>query len=174
MFLSTFMIPFVIFGTVGFGLLMKRNVYELFVKGAEDGIHTVTEILPTLVGLMIGVGVLRASGFLTLVSDVLGRLLENVGIFPELIPVILIRLFSSSAATGLVLDLFKEFGPDSRVGFCASVLMSCTETVFYTMSIYFLSVKVKKGRHTLAGALLATGTGVCFSMVLAEIMMRGM
>ena len=114
-FLSTYIIPFVIFGIVGYGILMKKNVYELFVKGAGEGVRTVKDILPTLVGLMVGVGILRASGFLALMAEVLGNGLQHVGIHPELIPVILVRLFSASAATGLTLDIFKNFGPDSEV-----------------------------------------------------------
>ena len=75
-------------------------------------------------------------------------------------------MFSSSAATGILLDLFKEYGTDSRIGLIASVMMSCTETIFYTMSVYFLSAKVKKTRFTLPGALLATLAGIIASVYL--------
>ena len=77
-------------------------------------------------------------------------------------------LFSSSAATGLALDIFRQYGPDSKLGMITSVMLSCTETVFYTMSIYFMSVKIKKTRYTLAGALLATLAGVVMSVVLGQ------
>lgn len=166
-FLSTFMIPLVIFGIVGYGMLMKKNVYELFVKGARDGMDTVVHILPTMVGLMVGVGILRASGFLELISEVMGRGLEKIGFPPQLVPLTVVRMFSSSAAVGLVLDIFKELGPDSRAGLTASIMMSCTETIFYTMSVYFMTAKVKKTRYTLAGALAATGAGIAASIWLA-------
>ena len=104
-FLSSFMIPIVIFGIVGYGFLMKKPVYELFVKGAQEGMHTVIQILPTLIGLMLGVGILRASGFLELLSGFLAAGAEKIGCSPELIPLIVVRMFSSSAATGLALDL---------------------------------------------------------------------
>lgn len=169
-FLSTFMIPFVIFGIAGYGILMKKNVYELFVKGAQDGLGTVVQILPTMVGLMVGVGILRASGFLELLSDILGGWLQRIGFWPQLVPLVIVRMFSSSAATGLVLDIFKEFGPDSSVGLTASIMMSCTETIFYTMSVYFMTAKVKKTRYTLAGALAATGAGIAVSVLLAGYM----
>ena len=64
------------------------------------------------------------------------------------------------------LDLFKEYGTDSRIGLIASVMMSCTETIFYTMSVYFFSAKVKKTRFTLPGALLATLAGIIASVYL--------
>ncbi|UWO26513.1 spore maturation protein [Marvinbryantia formatexigens DSM 14469] len=169
MFLSAFMIPLVIFIIVGYGLLMKKNVYEIFVKGAADGLKTVVTILPTLVGLMAAVGILRASGFLDLLSSLLGRGIAGLGFPPELVPLSIVRLFSSSAATGLALDIFKEYGPDSRTGLITSIMMSCTETVFYTMSVYFMTAKVKKTRYTLAGALLATFAGIAASVFLADL-----
>ena len=78
-------------------------------------------------------------------------------------------MFSSSAATGLLLDLFKEHGTDSALGQAASIMLSSTETIFYTMSLYFMSVKVKKTRYTLAGALTATVAGIIASVFLSGI-----
>ena len=88
--------------------------------------------------------------------------------FPEFFPLIFIRLFSSSAATGLVLDIFKTYGTDSLAGRITSILMSCTETCFYTMSVYFMTARVS--RYTLAGALLSTAVGVVMSVLLAYLM----
>ena len=88
-------------------------------------------------------------------------------IAPQLVPVVLVRLVSNSAATGLVLDIFKEYGTDSQVGLAASILMSSTETVLYCMSVYFGSVGITKTRYTLAGGLLATAAGVAASIFFA-------
>lgn len=170
LYLSNCMIPLVIFYIVGYGILQKSNVYEDFIKGATKGFQTVVEIMPTLVALMVGVGILRASGFLDFVAELLKPLAEMVGFPAELVPLSLVRLFSSSAATGMVLDIFKEFGTDSYVGKIASIMMSCTETVFYTMSVYFLTAKVSKTRYTLAGALIATFAGIAASVFLSAWM----
>ena len=116
-FLSEISIPLILFYIVGFGILMKCRVYEEFVKGAKDGLLTVVKILPTLIGLMVAVGVLRASGFLDMLGQVLGNFTAQIGFPSELVPLAIIRMFSSSAATGLVLDIFKEFGTDSYIGF---------------------------------------------------------
>ena len=167
-YLSDYIMPFVIFYIVGFGLLMKQNVYDIFVEGAGKGLKTVVEIMPTLVGLMVGVGALRTSGFLDFVGDKLSVVAELVNFPGELIPLVIVRLFSASAATGLALDIFKEFGTDSFIGLTASLLLSCTETVFYTMSVYFLAAKVTKTRWTLPGALVATFAGLVASVVLAS------
>lgn len=167
-YLSDYIMPFVIFYIVGFGILMKQNVYDIFVEGAAKGLKTVVEIMPTLVGLMVGVGALRTSGFLDFVGDKLSVVAELVNFPGELIPLVIVRLFSASAATGLALDIFKEFGTDSFIGLTASLLLSCTETVFYTMSVYFLAAKVTKTRWTLPGALVATFAGLVASVVLAS------
>ena len=167
-FLSTYILPFFIFYVVAYGLLKGRNVYQAFVEGAKGGFHTALGILPTLVGLLAAVGVLRASGFLDLISGLLKTLLKGTGFPAELLPLVIVRLFSNSAATGLALDLFKAHGPDSTQGLLASLFLSSTETVFYTMSIYFMSVKIKKTRYTLPGALLATLAGIVASVVLVS------
>ncbi|MFR3819812.1 MULTISPECIES: nucleoside recognition domain-containing protein [Hungatella] len=170
LFLSEAMVPLIIFYIVGFGILSKRPVFDDFMNGAQDGMKTVAGIMPTLIGLMTAVGVLRASGFL----DFLGELLKNPASWlclpAPVVPVILVRLVSNSAATGLVLDIFKEYGTDSYVGMLTSILMSCTETVFYCLSIYFGTVKIKKTRYTMGGALAATAAGVAASIVLSRFM----
>lgn len=166
-FLSTYIIPFILLYVVGYAFLKKTNAYEDFIRGAADGFQTVVKIMPTLVGLMVAVGVLRASGFLDLFGCCLGKLLQGTGFPAQLVPLAIVRMFSSSAATGLALDIFKEFGTDSRIGILASLMLCCTETIFYTMSVYFMTAKVTKTRYTLAGALLSTFAGIAVSVFLA-------
>lgn len=170
LFLSDAIIPVLIFLIVGYGLLNKQNIYDDFVEGAKDGFHTVIQIMPTLIGLMIGVGVLRASGFLDFLSSLIAPVTQLIGFPSELVPVAIVKMFSSSAATGLVLDIFKEYGPDSMLGTMVSIMMGSTETIFYTMSVYFMAVKITKSRWTLAGALLATLGGITASVVLTGML----
>ena len=167
LFLSDLMIPLILFYIVGFGFLMKRNIYEDFVDGAASGLKTVVKIMPTLIGLMTGVGSLRASGFLDMLGRLFGGILDRIGFPSELVPLTIVKMFSSSAATGLLLDIYKEFGTDSRSGLIASLILSSTETIFYTMSVYFIAAKVTKTRYTLPGALLATIAGTIASVILA-------
>ena len=164
--MSNLLIPLVVLGVVSYGITSNVNVYDEFVNGAKRGIITVIRILPTLIGLMAAVGVLRASGFLELLSMSLGKITVYLGFPAELVPLAIVKMFSSSAATGILLDLFKEYGTDSRIGQIASVMMSCTETIFYTMSVYFMTAHVQKTRFTLPGALLATLTGIIASVLL--------
>ena len=132
------------------------------------GMRTVVSIAPTLIGLMVAVGVLRASGFLDFIAELLSGVCGKLGIPASIVPLIIVRLFSSSAATGLSLDIFKQYGTDSYTGLITSILMGCTETVFYTMSVYYMAARIKKTRWTLAGALIATAAGIAASVILAR------
>lgn len=168
--ISGMVLPMVIVGVVAAGIWKKQDVYALFIKGAEDGIRTVAGILPTLVGLMVAVGILRASGFLDFLAGCIAPLGKIIFLPGEVVPFLLIKMFSSSAATGLALDLFAAYGTDSYIGTLVSLAMASTETVFYTMSVYFLAVNVSKSRYTLWGALLTTCVGIVASVWIALAM----
>lgn len=170
--LSNIIIPALIFYCIAMGLSQKKDIYQSFTNGAKDGLKTVIGIVPTLIGLMISVGVLRASGFLDFICGgmgiVLNRIIED---FPnELISLFIVKLFSSSAATGLALDIFKEYGTDSFAGLVTSIALASTETVFYTMSVYFMTIKVANTKWTLSGALVSTFTGIFASIIIALMM----
>ena len=169
-YMSGIIVPLIIFLVVGYGLVSKVKVYEAFLKGAKEGLRVVADILPTLIGLLMGVGVLRSSGFFDFLAALLEPLTDLVKLPAPILPLLIVKMFSSSAATGLLLDIFKNLGPDSYTGRVASILLSSTETIFYTMSVYFLAAKVTKTRYTLTGALLATLTGTVASIVLAGLM----
>lgn len=169
LFLSDAIIPLFIFFIVSYGLSKKHNIYSDFIDGASDGFKTVIGIMPTLIGLMVAVGVLRASGFLDFLSKILGNVMSFLHFPVELVPLTIVKMFSSSAATGLLIDLYKEFGPDSSLGILASIMMSSTETIFYTMSVYFLTAHVHKSRYTLAGALFTTLVGTIASVIISGI-----
>ena len=159
MYCSDYIVPFIILSIVVYGLLEQVNVYQEFL--------TVVKIMPTLIGLMVAVGILRASGFLDFIAGCIGCVSSKVGFPGELVPLTVVKMFSSSAASGLLLDVFKEYGTDSYIGMIASISMACTETIFYTMSIYFMTAGIKKTRYTLAGGLVATLAGLIASVILA-------
>lgn len=152
MYISDYLVPFIVLSIVVYGVMNGVNVYESFIKGAKSGFLTVIRLMPTLIGLMAAVGILRASGFLDFIADAIGQFSGLIGFPGELVPLTVVKMFSSSAATGLLLDIFKEFGTDSRIGLIASISLCCTETIFYTMSVYFMTAGVKHSRYTLAGA----------------------
>ena len=115
------------------------------------------------------VGILRASGALDIVANFLEPFIAKLMFPAQLVPLVIIKMFSSSAATSLLLDIFEGYGPDSYYGRLASIIMSSTETIFYTRSVYFMVAGVKKTRYTLAGALVATIASVVASTVITNL-----
>lgn len=168
--LSDSIIPILILMIAAVGMKKRVAVYDEFVEGAKDGLEITIKILPTLVGLMTAVGVLRASGLLDVLVSGISVLTDAVRFPAPLVPLGVLKLFSSSAATGMLLDIYETYGCDSLTGTAASLMLSSTETVFYTMSIYFMSVKVTKTRWTLAGALLSSLAGIGMSVWLAAFL----
>ena len=136
LYITDLIVPFMILGIVAYGVAKGVKVYDTFIQGAREGFLTVIRIMPTLIGLMVAVGILRASGFLDFLAEGIGRVTAGIGFPGELVPWSLVKMFSSSAATGLLLDLYKKFGTDSFIGLAASISMSCTETIFYTCLLY--------------------------------------
>lgn len=170
---SNAVIPIIILVIILAGIIKKVPVYEEFIEGAKDGLKVVVGILPTLIGLMAAVGVFRASGALEFVTGLLRPVSDCFLVPSELLSLLVIKLFSSSAATGFLLDIYKNHGPDSYMGTAASILCASTETLFYTCSVYFMATSmkgipgVKKTRYTIAGALIAILAGAAASFWLA-------
>lgn len=164
MVLSDLMIPLTFASILMYGISKSVPVYDTFIEGAKDGFTTVLNILPTIIGLMVAVGMIRASGLLDILNYLVSPFTERLGYPTEAVPLTLMRLISSAASTGLLIDLFERYGPDSFLGRFVSIMMSSTETVVYTMSIYFMSIKITKTRFTLAGALLCNLVGIVASL----------
>ena len=167
--LSPLILPTLTAVILFYGIFQKIDLYAAFLEGAKAGLETVLDILPTLIGLILAVEVMKAGGLLDVLTALCRPLAEASGFPAELVPLSLVRLVSSSAAVGFLKDIFSEFGPDSFLGRTASVMMSCTETVFYTMSLYFLSVGVEKTRWTLPSALLSALSGILASLFLTAL-----
>ncbi len=151
-----------------FGFFKGANVFDLFVEGAKEGMEASFRILPTLIGLMAAVSMLRASGLLELLCGALEPLAAALGISPELFPLALLRPISGSGSSAYTLSLLKQFGPDSETGKIASVLASSTETTFYAIAVYFGACGYKKLRYTVPAALL----GDCAALVFAVLTVK--
>ena len=162
---------FMYFYAWSYRCLERHDVYESFLKGVKEGFQIVIEIAPTMIALLVSIGIFRASGALDSFSELLAPAGKFLHIPVEVIPVFIVRIFSSSAAVSFVLDIFKEYGPDSRLGMIVSIMMSCTETVIYTITIYYMSVNIKKTRWTLPGAMFATIAGAVASVAITGSIM---
>ncbi|MBR1598677.1 MAG: spore maturation protein [Lachnospiraceae bacterium] len=168
-YLSMFLIPLVIFYIIVYALLMKKPVFELFLKGAKQGLITVAEIAPSIIGLLVAVGIFRSSGALDLICKGLASL-KGILPFPiEVIPLAILKMFSSSGANALLFDIYRSYGTDSYIGFTASLLLCCTETLFYTISIYFTSVQIKKTRWVIPAGIFLALVSLILSAWVAQV-----
>ncbi|MFB2009806.1 spore maturation protein [Flintibacter sp. P01028] len=152
-------VPFTICGVALYGAFHRVDVYSSLVQGAGEGLSTLVRIVPSLVGLMTAVYMLRASGTLELAALALAPLLERVGLDPELLPLMLVRPISGSAALGVGAELISTYGPDSQLGRTAAVMLGSTETTFYTIAVYFGAVGITRTRYAVPAALCADLTG---------------
>lgn len=64
--ISRYAIPFILLFIPLYGILIKIKVYESFVEGAKEGFDTAVRIIPSLVAMLVSIGVFRASGALDL------------------------------------------------------------------------------------------------------------
>ncbi len=153
-------IPIIIILIILYGMLKGRKVYEWFIEGATEGLKVCLRIFPYLLAMLLAVKVFRESGVLDIVNGVLSPLFNIIGLPGDLIPLVLIKPLSGSGALGVFTEILKEFGPDSIIGLTASIIMGTTETIFYTLTVYYGAVGIKKIRHTLWAALLADLTAI--------------
>ena len=161
-------IPIIIGLVVVYGFIKKVKVYECFVEGAKDGITICLKIFPYLLAMIIAVNVFRASGALDYFIYLVRPVVVFIGLPPEVVPLVLIKPLSGSGALGVFTDIIKQHGADSYIGRVASIIMGSTETIFYTLTIYFGAVNVKKIRHTLFAAILADITAIIMAVNLAK------
>lgn len=140
-------------------LRKKENTYDLLLQGGADGLKLLLTITPALVILLTAVHMLRASGAVELLSGFLSPVFRLVGIPPETAMLVLIRPISGSAALAVGAELMAEYGPDSTIGRTVAVMLGSTETTFYTISVYFGAVGIKKTRYAIPAALFADFVG---------------
>ena len=167
--ISLYAIPFIIVSIVLFGAFKKVNVYETFTDGAKDGFTTAISIIPFLVGMLVAIGVFRASGALDLITNALSPITNKIGMPGEVLPMALIRPLSGGGASGVMNELFATYGPDSLIGKMASVMNGSTETTFYVLAVYFGAVGIKKTRHALPAGLIADAVGLITAVVVTNM-----
>ena len=152
-----------------FGLIKRVPVFDIFLKGAKEGIQLLYTIAPTIMGLVLAVDLLRSSGAVDAICKFIDPAANFLGFPKEIIPMVLLRPVSGSGSTALLTALYSDCGPDSFAGRVASVLAGSSETTFYAIAMYFGSIKVKKIRHTLFAALMADFTAALMSVITVRI-----
>ena len=171
---SPWILPALMVGFLGFGLVRRVRVYEVFVEGAKDGFKVAVRIIPYLVAILVAVDMLRASGAMKAVAGMLGGVTGRFGLPAEALPMALMRPFSGSGAYGILASIINDpsIGPDSYTGYLVSTLQGSTETTFYVMAVYFGAVQVRRIRHSLAVGLTADVAAVIFAVLACSFFLR--
>lgn len=161
--MTDFILPALVVLIIVHGAFKGVNVFDEFIKGAKNGIKTVFDIIPSLIALLLCVDMLNYSGGLDVICSLISPISDFLGIPKEITPLAILSPISGSGALGMYENILKEFGPDSYIGQCASVIMGSTETTFYAITLYYGYINVKKTRHTLPSALCADFTSFILS-----------
>lgn len=154
---------------VVFGLIKRVPVFDIFLKGAKEGIQILYNIAPTIIGLVFAVDLLRSSGAIDAICNFIEPAADYLGFPKEIVPMVLLRPVSGSGSTALLTSLYEQCGPDSFAGRVASVLAGSSETTFYAIAMYFGCIKVKKIRHTLFAAIIADITAAVMSVLTVRL-----
>lgn len=160
--------PVMAVAVIVYGLAKGVDVYEAFAAGAAEALPVLLKILPYLAAMLIAVGMLRESGLMDALTSLIAPACARLGMDAALVPLVLIRPFSGSAAMAILNELFVAYGPDSPVGRTASILMGSSETIFYEVALYFGVVGVKKTRFAVPVALAAALVATVLSVALGQ------
>ncbi len=152
--LTSYAIPLILLAFSLITLFSKSDMNSVFLSGAKEGLKTAAGLTPSMIILMSSVYMLNASGAVEVLSHIMSPLLSFMGIPVEIVPLILVRPVSGSAATAMLSDIFSKYGAQSFAGRCASVLAGCTDTILYTVSVYFAAIKSKRTYHALPAAFI--------------------
>jgi spore maturation protein B len=152
--ISLWAVPVLLVGIPLIGLIRKVKVYDVFIDGAKEGFDVGVRIIPFLVGILVAIGMFRASGAMDMLTEGLRPVLSLVNFPPEVFPLAVLRTLTGSGSLALTTDLIKTNGPDSVLGRMAATMYGSSETTFYVLAVYFGAVSVKRTRHAVPAALV--------------------
>jgi spore maturation protein B len=153
--LSILILPVLIFIILIIAAVRGVKVYETFVAGAKEGLLTVYRIAPYLLTMLFAIDIFRKSGAMDYLIYIIRPICRAINMPEGVLPMVIIKPLSGSGALGVMTDIMKTYGVDSMEGKIAAVMMGSTETIFYTLSVYFGACQIKNIRHSLPSALVS-------------------
>lgn len=167
--MSVYVVPIFIILVLLFASYKNLNTYNIFVKGAKGAFDLIVSIFPYIVAILVSVALLRASGLTNLITSLVSPVFKALGIPPEVSELVLLRPFTGSGSFAILNDIYLQYGADSYISRCASVIMGSSETVFYVATVYFSQTKVKKLLYAIPCALFASLVSAVVSCLLCRI-----
>jgi spore maturation protein B len=170
--ISLIAIPLMFLVFLGWGIVKKVKVYEVFVDGAKEGFNVAIRIIPYLVAMLAAIGIFRASGGMDVLIKILAPITSLIGMPPETLPMALMRPLSGSGSLGIMTELMKVHGPDSLIGIMASTMYGSSETTFYVLAVYFGTVAIKNTRHAVPTGIIADLAGMLAAVWIVNLLFR--
>lgn len=166
--ISLWILPAILLIILTVGLVKKVPLYEAFTEGAKDGFSVAVSIIPYLVAILVSISMLRASGAIDMCGSLLSGVLTKISVPVDVLPLMIVRSLSGSAALGVFSDIANNFGPDAYATKLAAVIVGSSETTFYVLAVYFGAVKIAKVRYALLTGLIADAIGIMVAIVVAH------
>ena len=168
-FISLYILPLIIVAIPLYAIFKKVPIYETFISGAKEGFKVGVMIIPYLVAILVAIGMFRASGAIDMLSTALAPILNKIGMPADLLPLAIIRPLSGSGALGVMTEIASTHGADAFITKMAAVMVGCSETTFYVLTVYFGSVGISKFRHALLAGLIADFAGIVAAVAISNI-----
>jgi spore maturation protein SpmB len=171
-FAASFILFTIIISFVVMAAIRKINVYDSFIEGAKEGFKVAIGIVPYLIAILVAIGMFRASGAMTMLTDSIAWLVGLTGLntdFVGALPTALMKPLSGSGARGMMVDAMTLNGADSFVGRLSSIIQGSTDTTFYILAVYFGSVGIKNTRYAVICGLLADFAGITAAILLGYL-----
>ena len=166
--ISLWALPAIIILILTFGLVRKVPLYEVFTTGAKEGFKVSVSIIPYLVAIMVGISMFRASGIIEYLGQILSPVLSHLNVSADLIPLMIVRPLSGSAALGIFSDIAHSAGPEAFTTKLAAIMVGSSETTFYVLAVYFGSVGISKLRYALLVGILADIIGIASAILVCN------
>ena len=167
--MASYIIPIFIILVLLYSLFKRVNAYDSFVTGARQSVDLCINTFPYLVAIFAVVELLSISGLSDIISKAASPVFNLLGIPSELTEFLILRPFTGSGSIGMLSNLFSIYGPDSYISRCASIIMSCSETTFYVVAVYFSTTKIKKLKYVIPACLLSALIGSVLACAFCRI-----
>ena len=167
--ISLYTLPLIVLVVPLYAIFKKVPIYETFISGAKDGFKVGVMIIPYLVAILVAIGMFRASGAIDILSAWTSPILNKIGMPSELLPLAIIRPLSGSGALGVMSEIASTHGGNAFITKMAAVMVGCSETTFYVLTVYFGAVGISKFRHALLAGIIADVAGIIAAVVVSNI-----
>lgn len=165
---SLIILPIIVLSILITAFIKKVNIYDKFLEGAKEGLIMTFKIAPNIFAMIFAVNIFIKSSFLSDIFSFITPILTKMNLTSEIIPMCFLRSISGTSALGIMANIFETYGPDSIMGYLASIIQGSSDTTLYVIALYFGSVGITKSRYALKAGLFADLIGIIVSFILVS------